>query len=90
MTHLCQVCGIESRTFTTRCHANEMNAHVDYSGRCEYHVNSALMADNEKGSSFNDGRCEMVYENGRCAPVKCQTAVLPPGSCCPICGRWQL
>jgi hypothetical protein len=66
-----------------------MNAHVDYSGRCEYHINSALMEDNEMGSSFNDGRCEMVYENGRCSPVKCQSTVLPPGSCCPMCGEWQ-
>ena len=66
-----------------------MNAHVDYNGRCEYHFNSALMKDNEKGSFYENNKCEMVYENGRCSPVKCEATVLPPGACCPICGKYR-
>jgi hypothetical protein len=85
---LCQVCGIESRTYASRCHANEVNAHVDYYGHCEYHFKTALMKDNERGSFFEDERCEMVYENGRCSSVKCEATVLPPGACCPICGEY--
>ena len=46
------------------------------------------MKDDEKGSSFEDERCEMVYENGRCSRVRCVTTVLPPGACCPICGKF--
>ncbi len=65
-----------------------MNVHVDYSGRCEYHFKSAVMKDDEKGSFFDDERCDMVYENGRCSPIKCVTNVLPPGACCPICGEY--
>ena len=81
------MCGIESRTYPSRCHANDINAHVDYKGRCEYYLKSALMKDDERGSSFEDKRCEMVYENGRCSSVRCEATVLPPGACCPICGK---
>ena len=89
ITQNSKVCGIENRGYASRCHASNVNAHVDYNGACEYYFKLALMKDNEKGGTFEDSRCEMVYENGRCSPVNCESSVLPPGACCPICGKYQ-
>ena len=65
-----------------------MKGYVDYRGPCEYHFTAPLIQETKTGETFfKNERCDLVYEHGRCAPAKCDEAVLPLGACCPVCGK---
>ena len=33
------------------------------------------------------GNCDDVRDAGRCSRLSCKEAVIPEGSCCPVCGN---